>query len=922
MTSDTNTTRAFAVDRAVTTLRVDSSDGFTWNEAQVVRIDNVPHEAAFDTEQFYKIPLTAAKPIEQDYETTNGDTVTMMKPADELRDAAWSLDNAPITLGHPNTRIVDSVDLVNGFVRNPRWDASEEALEADAYIPVDNDEAKEWISDNDGVSIGFWYETDRDTDDTSVDGYQRDLLVDHVAIVAEGRCSREDGCGLAADAANAVRGFLADTDGPCSRGPCSCGLHVDKTEAREARNEYRYSTKEAARKAAEELNCADGEGDEIIHSHENKDGETVYMPCEAHDTFRKAFTRERGDEFEHDDISDSQTSAIETIRDEHDEMDTSEISPNLSTLKAVYRRGAAAWEDSHAGNATQQQWALARVKEFLKDMRNGNSLNSGADNDLAPDEYSPPSGDQEPQGDSLTTDAKSVDEIDMSPPDKIVNAVEAGMEAKEKYSDQIGDCGTGVGESMGKKIINDNLTPDILATGGDVASNSPATYLDSHEGDVEPDGPPTSWGEDEWTGGCGEVQQALWGYYKDWFKRKAEHVEDIRDDSTEHGSDAVATDRPTEDRHWTDYGKVSIDHQTGSNGVTIDMAAAPADFYVALHDDGDEYVRQNVSAGEQLGRTGPLEAYDDHDRLSLSLDEPISEARTVYAVLYYADETGDMGNPIESQRGFIFDSAVLMPSDSRNRSMRKSIFGNDARTVAGVTFDGVSDGDLDESDIPSDDYKDHYLYPGDTKSESSYPVVDADGMLRTGNISAAYSLGARGGIDADNHDSKLKELNDVACDSNVGCAVEPQKFDADNTFTLMSDDTQAAFDVADLTLDAIAEKHDAVGDLISEREEYKAQLDGAKDTIEQLREELDEYRQQERDALVDEITSLISTWDEDDLRELEMDALEARHELAKDAATDVNGSGAGSAVETDGADNESTESEYETGEVFDLANTA
>jgi len=51
------------------------------------------------------------------------------------------------------------------------------------------------------------------------------------------------------------------------------------------------------------------------------------------------------------------------------------------------------------------------------------------------------------------------------------------------------------------------------------------------------------------------------------------------------------------------------------------------------------------------------------------------------------------------------------------------------KEVAGVEFDGTATGSLDESEIPNDDYESHYLYPEDTKTESGYPVVDADGNL-------------------------------------------------------------------------------------------------------------------------------------------------------------------------------------------------
>ncbi len=945
-------TRAFAVDTAYTTLRLDSdSSGFSWDEATTVQIDNAPHQNAFDTDRFYKIPLTAAKPVEQEYTGADGNEVTMVKPAEELRDAAWSMNNSPLTLGHPSSRIVDSVGLVHGFLRNATWNADDQALRADALIPTTDEAAREWVEKHDGVSIGFWYEADTEVDTDGVDALQRDLLVDHVAVVAEGRCSREDGCGLGADQAGsrrvdtpscpeaehegAISGLQPRDNSGCSPGPCSCGKHAsDKTEAREARAEYRFESREAAANAAEELDCADAEAvEDYTHSHEKDNGVTVYMPCASHGEFRRKWGDKFGDEYQYDtddednastegdgsdiDISEQQRESIETIREEHNEMDKSEYSPNLSTLKKVYKRGAGAWESSHAPGASQQQWALARVKEFLKDLRNGNELNSGADNDLAPDGYSTDSANQF----RLVVDAESVDDLDLSPPDKVVNAVEAGMAAKEEYADDIGDCGTGVGEAMGEKIADDELTPEILVNGGDVAQYSPANYLDSHEGDVTPEGPPTSWSEADWTEhGCGEVQQALWGFYKDWFARKQEHVEEIRNESGEHASDSigqsgrVATDRPTEDRHWTDYGKVSVSHQTGTDAVTVDMAAAPADFYVAIHDDGDQYVRQNISAGEQLGRAGPMAAYGDHGRMEVPLDEPIAEARTIYAVLYYADSTGDMDAPIESQQGFIFDSATLMPDEST----RRSIFDSDAesRTVAGVTFTGLMGGDLDESEIPNDDYEPHYLYPGDTKSESSYPVVDADGNLRRGNVDAAHQLGARGGVDADEHDQKLMRLNEVFAEA----ADYSAPIDTDTTMTDNKDG--AALSVSDLTVDALADKHEGVSELRSEADELEAKLDAATDTVESLKEELAEYREDEKAALVDDIADLADTWEREDLLELDMDELEARHDLATDMAASVSGSGTGNEVETDDATEETGGSDYEVGEVFDLSDTA
>jgi len=212
------------------------TDQFSWDEVERVQVDAVPHENAFDTEEFYKIPLVATRPIDQTYTTHDGQEVVMRKPADELRGSAWSLENRPITLDHPSSRIVDAADLVHGFVRKPEWDADEAKLHAYAYIPVTDARAQEYIKANDGVSPGFWYDADTAVEREGLDAYQRNLLFDHLAIVDKGRCSREEGCGLAADgdtsepvvdSPSAVRGFTAaDDSGECSDGPCSCGLHT------------------------------------------------------------------------------------------------------------------------------------------------------------------------------------------------------------------------------------------------------------------------------------------------------------------------------------------------------------------------------------------------------------------------------------------------------------------------------------------------------------------------------------------------------------------------------------------------------------------------------------------------------------------------------------------------------------------------
>jgi hypothetical protein len=206
-------TRNFTVDSATTQLAmpVGGPEPFDWSEVEVVQIDNAPFERAFDTDTFYKIPTTVARPIQQDY--TYGDTeVTLKKPAEELKKATYSLDNAPLTLQHTNGP-VQSNDDVRGFMRDAYYAQDDERLVASVYLPVDDEPLVDAVeSGMTDVSVGFYNETKVAEDGGSVDGYQTDIYFNHVALVDEGRCSREDGCGLALDAADAVTATRSKVD--------------------------------------------------------------------------------------------------------------------------------------------------------------------------------------------------------------------------------------------------------------------------------------------------------------------------------------------------------------------------------------------------------------------------------------------------------------------------------------------------------------------------------------------------------------------------------------------------------------------------------------------------------------------------------------------------------------------------------------
>lgn len=150
------------------------------------------HAERFNDDELYSIETTVARPIRQEY-NYGDDTVTFVKPATELAQSAWGVDNAPVTIGHPEQRRVVADSQVHGFFRDPWYDRVDDSLNATMYIPVTDGAVQSAINDSRDVSVGFYSDiaaTDRD----DVDGEQVSILFDHVALVTEGRCSSEDGC--------------------------------------------------------------------------------------------------------------------------------------------------------------------------------------------------------------------------------------------------------------------------------------------------------------------------------------------------------------------------------------------------------------------------------------------------------------------------------------------------------------------------------------------------------------------------------------------------------------------------------------------------------------------------------------------------------------------------------------------------------
>lgn len=187
-----------------------NSDEFDWSEQTKVTIDNGPWVERFDTDEFYKLEYSVAKPLEQSY-VINDEEYTFTKPRDELKKAQWGLDNKAWTIHHPDTGRVVDADDVRGFWRGPDYHEDTDEQRLHLYVPVVDDEALEFIDEYKATSVGFTNklvlpsnydgEVGGSVDLDNVDALQTDIHYDHVASVEKGRYPREEGGGLVLDSA-------------------------------------------------------------------------------------------------------------------------------------------------------------------------------------------------------------------------------------------------------------------------------------------------------------------------------------------------------------------------------------------------------------------------------------------------------------------------------------------------------------------------------------------------------------------------------------------------------------------------------------------------------------------------------------------------------------------------------------------------
>lgn len=165
-------------------------------------------------------------------------------------------------------------------------------------------------------------------------------------------------------------------------------------------------------------------------------------------------------------ISASTEKALVNLRDKHNDKYKSQAKRvDLGMLKAVYRRGAGAFSSSHRPNvSSREQWALARVKAFLKLVGTGQRKKAyNTDLDLLPKGH-PQKSDKkaDKKSESISLAPKKYSHISFDPPKQAQENAERALKKRaEKPPSQRGM--TPVGLARARDLANGReLSPDTV----------------------------------------------------------------------------------------------------------------------------------------------------------------------------------------------------------------------------------------------------------------------------------------------------------------------------------------------------------------------------------------------------------------------------------------------------------------------------
>ncbi len=160
-------------------------------------------------------------------------------------------------------------------------------------------------------------------------------------------------------------------------------------------------------------------------------------------------------------ISDQAVKSLENMRDKHnDRYKAKSKKVDMGTLKAVFRRGAGAFSVSHRPGMNRTQWALARVRTFLKLVGTGERKKAyTTDLDLLPKGH-PQRTEKEAKSETLAP--KKYSHIDFTPPKGAQESAKRALEVRaDKPPSQRGM--TPVGIARARDLANgQTLSPETV----------------------------------------------------------------------------------------------------------------------------------------------------------------------------------------------------------------------------------------------------------------------------------------------------------------------------------------------------------------------------------------------------------------------------------------------------------------------------
>lgn len=170
-------------------------------------------------------------------------------------------------------------------------------------------------------------------------------------------------------------------------------------------------------------------------------------------------------------ISEKAVKSLEKMRDEHNARFTKKKRRvDLGMLKAVFRRGAGAFSVSHRPGMNRTQWALARVRTFLKLVATGQRKKAyTGDLDLLPKDH--------PQHVEKRSEPAKYSHIDFTPPKGVQEAAARALEVREsKPESQRGMTPVGIARARDLKNGRE-LSPQTV--------RRMLAYFTRHESDKE-----------------------------------------------------------------------------------------------------------------------------------------------------------------------------------------------------------------------------------------------------------------------------------------------------------------------------------------------------------------------------------------------------------------------------------------------------